>query len=50
MNVDLKALIKIIFDSCIIFISCFVVSTITDGQITILSKSFILFLYLFASH
>ena len=46
MNVDLKALIKIIFDSCIIFISCFVASTITDGQITILSKSFILFFIL----
>ncbi len=46
MNVDLKALIKIIFDSCIIFICCFVASTITDGQITILSKSFILFFIL----
>ena len=46
MNVDLKALIKIIFNICIIFICCFVASTITDGQITILSKSFILFFIL----
>ena len=46
MNVDLKALIKIVFDITIIFICCFVASTVTGGQITILSKSFTLFFIL----
>lgn len=46
MNADLKVLIKIIFDICIIFICFFVASTITSGQITLISKSFILFFIL----
>ena len=46
MNSDLKVLIKIIFDICIIFICSFVASTITSGQITLISKSFILFFIL----
>jgi FlaA1/EpsC-like NDP-sugar epimerase len=43
MNADLKALLKIIFDLNIIFLSCFIASSISSGQTIPISKSFILF-------
>lgn len=43
MNADLKALLKIIFDLNIIFISCFIASSISSGETIPFSKSFILF-------
>ena len=43
MNADLKALLKIIFDLNIIFLSCFISSSISSGQTIPVSKSFILF-------
>ncbi len=48
MNLDLKALIKIIFDLNIIFFCCFVASSITIGQINPISRSLILF-FIFVS-
>lgn len=43
MNADFKALIKITFDLNIIFLSCFIASSVSSGQIIPISKSFILF-------
>ncbi len=43
MNNDLKILIKILIDLNVILISCFISSTISSGQIILLSKSFVLY-------
>ena len=43
MKSDLKILIKILLDIIIISISCYISSTIIDGQLTNLSKSLLFF-------